>query len=284
MRKTAWFLFSLLFSSLVFAIGAPAQTATGSLEFTVHIAPTAARPEPVRQFTFYILTRSYADIVKEAEQKDPAPDRNAFIEGLTVSQELRDWLKSHDTLDLASLDVDRLLSPDDIIKVPEFQRAYQRANTGSVTMGMPKPKYTDDMKTEHPEKYEKLRQDYLTALTKFVRTHPESVSGIELELSEVSPQRKWTALQSERRKRILRAAPDLAQLRFLAARADTDLEGHASVSGLPAGNYWISSLNLEASAGDMRVHWDVAVTIAAGQTARVELSNLNSTEASVPNP
>lgn len=283
MRKTAWFLFSLLVSSLVLAICAPAQTATGSLEFTARITPTAARPEPVRQFTFYVLTRSYTDIVKEAEQRDPAPDRNAFIEGLTVSQELRDWLKNHDTLDLASPDVDKLLSPDDIIKVPEFMRAYQRANTGSVTMGMPKPKYTDDMKTQHPEKYEKLRQDYLAALTKFVRTHPESVSGIELELSEVSPQRKWTALQTDRRKRVLRVAPDLAQLRFLAAKADTDLEGRAAVSRLPAGNYWISSLNLEASAGDMRVHWDVPVTIAAGQTARVELSNLNTTEASASN-
>ena len=136
MRKTAWILFRLLISSLVFAIGAPAQTATGSLEFTVHIAPT--------------------------------PDRNAFIEGLTVSQELRDWLKSHDTLDLASPDVDRLLSPDDIIKVPEFLRAYQRANTGSVTIGMPKPKYTDDMKTQHPEKYEKLRQACRPAITGFL--------------------------------------------------------------------------------------------------------------------
>lgn len=288
MIRTAMFVFTFLLSSHVSTSAAPArtdpsrptQTTSGSLELTAHITPTAARPEPVRQFTFYVLTRSYADIVKEAEEKDPAPDRNAFIESLKVSPELRDWLKGHDTLDLSSPDVDTRLSPDDIIKVPEFLRAYQRTNTGGVTVGMPKPKYTDDMKTRHPEKYEKLKQDYLTSLTKFVRTHPESVSGIELELAEVSPHRKWTALQTERRKRILRTAPDLAQLKFLAAKTDTDLEGHASVSGLPAGNYWISSLNLEASAGDMRVHWDVPVTIAAGQTTRVELSNLNTTEAS----
>lgn len=288
MIRTAMFVFTFLLSSHLSTSAAPArtdpsrptQTTSGSLELTAHITPTAARPEPVRQFTFYVLTRSYADIVKEAEEKDPAPDRNAFIESLKVSPELRDWLKGHDTLDLSSPDVDTRLSPDDIIKVPEFLRAYQRTNTGGVTVGMPKPKYTDDMKTRHPEKYEKLKQDYLTSLTKFVRTHPESVSGIELELAEVSPHRKWTALQTERRKRILRTAPDLAQLKFLAAKTDTDLEGHASVSGLPAGNYWISSLNLEASAGDMRVHWDVPVTIAAGQTTRVELSNLNTTEAS----
>lgn len=280
MRKVAFFTAGFLLSALLLAGTGFAQTATGSLEFTAHITPTAARPEPVRQFTFYILTQSYSDIVKEAEQKDPAPARDAFIDGLNFSPELRAWLKSHDTLDLSSPDIDTLLAPDDIIKVPEFLRAYQRANTGSVTMGMPKPKYTDDMRTQHPEKYEKLKQDYLTALTKFVRTHPESVSGIDLELDEVSPQRKWNALQNERRKRVQRAAPDLAQLKFLAAKVDTDLDGHAFVSGLPPGDYWISTLNLDADAGDMRVHWDVPVRIEAGQTTRAELSNLNTAEAS----
>ncbi len=260
-------------------VAAPAQTATGSLEFNAHITPTAARPEPVRQFTFYILTKSYTQIVKEAEDKDPPPPRDAFIDSLTVSPELRAWLKSHDTLDLTQPDLDKLLSPEDILKVPEFLLAYQRSNSGGVTAGLPKPKYNEADRTQHPEKYEKLKQDYMTALLKFVRSHPESVSGVELELDGVNPQRKWAALQNERRKRVQRAAPDLAQLQFLAAKADTDLEGHAMVSGLPPSNYWISSLNLEANAGDMRVHWDVPVKIEAGQTTRVELSNLNTTEA-----
>jgi len=283
MRKTAWFLFLLLVTSLAFAIGAPAQTATGSLEFTARITPTAARPEPVRQFTFYILTKSYMDIVKEAEEKDPVPDRDVYIDGLKVSPELREWLKAHDTLDLTSPDLDKLLTPDDLIHVPEFLLAYQRSNSGGVAAGLPKPKYKDELRKQHPEKYEKLKQEYLTALTKFIRAHPETVTGVELELDGVNPQRKWSALQSERRRRVLRAAPDLAQLRFLAAKADTDLEGRAAVSSLPPGNYWISTLNLEASAGDMRVHWDVPVTVAAGQTAGVELSNLNTTEASASN-
>ncbi len=119
----------------------------------------------------------------------------------------------------------------------------------------------------------------MTALLKFIRAHPESVSGVELELDGVNPQRKWDAIQSERRKRVQRTAPELAQVKFLAAKADTDLEGHASVSGLPPGNYWISSLNLDANAVDMRVRWDVPVKIEAGRTTRVELSNLNTTEA-----
>jgi len=278
MRKTARYNFNLLLWAFLFVSVAPAQTATGSLEFTARITPTAARPEPVRQFTFYILTRSYAEIVKEAEEKDPAPARDAFIDSLTVSPELKAWLKGHDTFDLASPDVDKLLSPDDILHVPEFLLAYQHNNSGGVTSGLPKPKYTDATRAEHPEKYEKLKQDYMTALLKFVRAHPETVSGVELELDGVNPQRKWDALQSARRKRVQRTAPDLAQLKCLAAKVDTDLEGHASVSGLAPGDYWISSLNLDANAGDMRVHWDVPVKIEASRTARVELSNLNTTE------
>lgn len=262
---------------VAFSLGVPAsaQSTTGSLEFSAHITPTAARPEPVRQFTFYILTKSYTEIVKEAEEKDPVPQRDEFIDGLKVSPELRTWLKGHDVMDLTSPDVDKVISPDDIVNVPEFLLAYQRSNSGGVTKGLPKPKYTEAEKTKDPVKYEKLRQDYLNALRKFIKSYPETVSGVELELDGVNPQRKWVALQNDRNKRVQRTAPDLAQLNFLAAKADTDLEGHASVSGLPPGNYWISSLNLQANAGDMRVRWDVPVKIEAGQTTRIELSNLN---------
>ena len=284
MRKTAWFIFSLLLTGYVFVSAGQAQTTTGTLEFTARITPTAARPEPVRQFTFYILTKSYSEIVKEAEEKDPAPGRDEFIDSLKVSPELKAWLKAHDTLDLTSPDLDKLLTPDDILHVPEFLLAYQRSNSGGVTSGLPKPKYTDAIRAQNPAKYEKLKQDYMTALLKFIRSHPETVSGVELELDGVNPQRKWDAIQSARRKRVQRTAPDLAQLKFLAAKADTDLEGHASVSGLAPGDYWISSLNLEANAGDLRVHWDVPVKIEAGQTTRAELTNLNTTEASSSNP
>jgi hypothetical protein len=284
MSKTAYFACGLAVASFSSAGAASAQTATGSLEFVARITPTAARPEPVRQFTFYILTKSYTAIVKEVEEKDPPPARDAFIDSLTVSPELRAWLKGHDTLDLTSPELDKLLTPDDLIKVKEFLEAYQRSNRGGVTSGLPRPKYREADRTEHPEKYEKLHQEYLNALMKFIRTHPETVSGVELELDAVNPQKKWAALLNERRRKVQRTAPDLAQIKFLAAKADTDLEGHGSVSGLAPGDYWISSLNLEAEAGDIRVHWDVPVTVEAGQTTRVELSNLNSTEANGSNP
>lgn len=279
MRKAAVFTIGVAICALSFVRVARAQSATGALELIARITPTAARPEPVRQFTFYILTKSYAQIVKEVEEKDPIPPRDQFIDGLKVSPELRTWLKGHDTLDLTEPDLDKLLTPDDILNIPEFLLAYQRTNSGGVTSGLPKPKYTDADKTDHPEKYEKLKQEYLASLKKFIRSRPETVSGVELELDGVNPQRKWVALQNDRRKRVQRVAPDVAQLKFLAAKADTDLEGRASLSGLVPGDYWISSLNLDADAGDMRVRWDVPVKIELGKTVRAELSNLNSTDA-----
>jgi hypothetical protein len=263
---------------------ARAQTDTGTLEFTARITPTAARPEPVRQFTFYVLTKSYTDIVKELAAQDALTPRNEFIDDLKVSPELRAWLKDHDIMDLTAPDLDKALTPEDIIHVPEFLLAYQRSNSGGVTSGIPKPKYSDADKTGNPEKYEKQHQEYLTSLKKFIQANPATVAGVELELDGVNPQRKWLALQSDHQRRLLRIAPDVAQSKYLAAKADTDLDGRASVSGLPPGNYWISSLNLNANAGDMRLRWDVPTTIQPGKTARVELTNLNSSDVHGSNP
>jgi len=272
----------VLLLTLFCSLGPPqslrAQTATGALDFSARITPTAARPEPVRQFTFYILTKSYGEIAKEVEDKDVVSTREAFIDNLKVSAELKTWLKAHDIMDLTLPGIDKLLAPDDILHTPEFLLAYQRTNSGGVTSGIPKPKFVDADKTERPERYEKQKQEYMAALKKFLQNHPETVSGIEMELDGVNPQRAWAQLQSNHKKRVQRLAPDFAQTRYLAGKTDTDLDGHAIVTGLPPGNYWISSLNLEANAGDTRLRWDVPVTVRAGQTARVELTNLNATD------
>src|SRR5437899_3687502 len=169
MRKAAVFILSVAIGALSLVCEARAQGDSGALEIIARITPTGARPEPVRQFTFYILTKSYSEIVKEVEEKDPIPPRDQFIDGLKVSPELRAWLKGHDSLDLAEPGFDKLLTPDDILNIPEFLLAYQRSNSGGVTQGLPKPKYTEADKTEHPEKYEELKQDYLASLRKLIR-------------------------------------------------------------------------------------------------------------------
>jgi hypothetical protein len=279
MRKASFLFLTVVMCALFTAHPVRTQNANGALDFMARVTPTAARPEPVRQFTFYILTKSYAEIAKEVEAQDAMPSREKFVDNLKLSPELKEWLKAHDVFDLAMPGLDRLVTADDILHVPEFLFAYQRSNSGGVTSGIPKPKYRDADKTENPERYEKQHQEYLVALKKFIQTHPESVSGFELELEPISPQRKWSQIQGEHKKRLSRLAPDVAQTKYLAGKTETDLEGRGAISGLPAGNYWISTLNLDANAGDTQLRWDVPVTIQAGQTTRIELTNLNAQDA-----
>ena len=70
MRKAAVFAISVGMCAFCFVSGARAQSNSGAVELFARITPTAARPEPVRQFTFYVLTRSYSEVVKEVEEKD----------------------------------------------------------------------------------------------------------------------------------------------------------------------------------------------------------------------
>jgi len=169
MRRATCISWAILAVLVCFAHTARAQNSAGTLDITARITPTAARPEPVRQFTFYILTKSYANIAKEVEEGDVVPPRDEFIDGLKVSKELKTWLKAHDTLDLTIPELDKMLTPDDIIHTPEFLVAYQHSNSGGVTNGIPKPKYKEADKTDHPEKYEKDKQAYYTALKSWRR-------------------------------------------------------------------------------------------------------------------
>src|SRR5262249_47073130 len=85
-----------------------AQNTNGILDFTARVTPTAAKPEPVRDFTFYVLTKSYDEIVKEIDQRDGPPAREKFIDGLKISPELRAWLQKHDVIDITLPGVDKL--------------------------------------------------------------------------------------------------------------------------------------------------------------------------------
>jgi hypothetical protein len=269
----------LCLTASVNTMRAQVAPAPGTLIFQARITPTAARPEPVRQFTFYILSKSYVQIAKEVESDDVVPPRDQFIDTLTVSKELKAWLKAHQILDLTMPGLDKALTPDDVLKTPEFLLAYQRSNSGGVTNGIPKPRYADKDKIDNPAKYKKQYDEYLAALKKFIQLHPETMSGMELELDAVNPQRKWKQIESNHNRKVQRLAPEVAQTKFLVAKADTDMDGRASVPGLAPGTYWISTLNLEALAGDARLRWDVAVTMAPGQAAHVELTNLNGIDA-----
>ncbi len=207
--------------------------------------------------------------LKKWKPSDAIPSRDKFIDDLKVSPELKEWLKAHEILDLTMPGLDKALTADDVLHVPEFLLAYQRTNSGGVTNGIPKPKYKDADKTDHPEKYEKQKEEYYNALRKFIRLHPETMSGMELELDAANPQRKWAKIESDHKKHVQHMAPDVAQTKYLVAKADTDLDGRAGVSGLPPGSYWVSSLNLDADAGDTQGE----VGCAGGHSARADHSS-----------
>ena len=264
------------FPLLVAALAA--QGGTGTVDISARITPTAARPEPVRQFTFYLLTKSYGDVVKEVEGQDILPTREQFIEKWRCSPELKTWLKSHDVLDLTTPDLDQVITTDDIMKIPEFFAAYQRANSGGVTSGLPKPKYREADKDSHPDRYQKQKDEYMAATRKFIESNPATVQGMELELAGVNPKPAWDNMQHNHKRKVAQLAPDTAQVKYLAGKTETDLEGHGVFTGLMAGTYWVSSLGMEAASGDRRLIWDVPVKVQDRQTTHVDLSNLNATD------
>jgi hypothetical protein len=271
-RLTLLVLFGTLLSLGQASFG---QGATGSLELTARISPTGAHPEPVRQFTFYILTKSYADIWKEAAAQFPLQSREDFINDLKISPELKAWMKQHAIIDLTAPDVDKLITPDDVMNVPEFFAGYERSNSGGVTNGLPMPKYREADAEANPTKYFKLKQEYMSATKKFVEAHPATISGMETELGGVNPKYKWDKALQEQRQKVAQLAPELAQTKYMAAKGDTDLDGYMAVKSLPPGNYWVSTLGLDAASGDRRLIWDVPVTVQSGAPTQLVLSNLN---------
>jgi len=260
------------------------QGATGALDVTARIAPTGARPEPVRQFTFYVLTKSYADILKESAAQFPLEEREVFISNLKISPELKAWMKQHSVIDLTAPDVDKLITPDDVMNIPEFFAGYERSNSGGVTNGLPMPKYKEADAEANPAKYFKLKQEYMSATKKFVESHPSTISGMETELGGVNPKYKWDKALQEHNQKVAQLAPELAQTKYLTAKGDTDLDGHLVIKGLAPGNYWVSSLGLDAAAGDRRLLWDVPVAVQSGPPTQLILSNLNGQNFSSTHP
>src|SRR3989442_2487656 len=115
MRKACGFFFFLaMFTPLgVFPCRAQSASTTGAIEFDARVTPTAARPEPVRLFTFYLLSKSYAEIADEAEAADAMPAREKLIEDLKASSKLKEWMETDETIDLTSTEMEQRLTPDD---------------------------------------------------------------------------------------------------------------------------------------------------------------------------
>jgi hypothetical protein len=251
---------------------------TGGLEFSTRITPTAGRAEPARLHPFYLLRKSHADIQKEAEETEPKPDLEKFVDGLDVSKELKAWMKRTKTVQFTAGDFNKRALVDDVFDVPEFFEAYITQNAGDPLV--PSPKYGERDREKNPQRYEKQQQEYRAQLRKFARQNPHTMTGIEVHLSPVDPGQRWTRLDYDRRNRVRFRALELAQTKYLVARIETDIEGRAAVTNVLPGDYWLSTLGEEAVAGDARLRWDAPVKVVAGRVTRVELSNVNAASTS----
>jgi hypothetical protein len=263
---------------------APGQTQTGSIEFVARAMPSGGLEEPVRGFPFYLLSKSFEEINREVEATYPKPDMDAFIEKLEVSEELKTWMKKHHRVQLSGEDFIHELKAPDIMGVPEFYDAYIQRNSGDQSMNFPKPKFKSADKVKDPAKYDKLKAEYTEAVRRYVEQFPESIEGIELELEKVDPSAKWAALEGKRSPEIRRRVLELAQSKYLVARTETNLRGEGFLGGIPAGKYWLTTLDVAANVGDARPRWDAPLSVQAGGEARITLSNVNAVQPSPASP
>ena len=231
--------------------------------------------EPVREIPFYALRSSLAEIHREAERSNPPATLDQFIDGSEGSAELKAWMKKHHTVDFAGTDFTKQLTADDVIGVPEFLAAYKLQNGSALKAAVPEPKKLKPAEQQqHPEKLAHETEQYQLALHRFIAANPESLQGLDAEFIDKNPVHAWVRMQAEQQRHLARRTLELAQSQYLAGQARTDTSGHGAIAGLAPGTYWLTALDTPAMAGDVRLNWDVAVTVRAAETARVELSNL----------
>jgi hypothetical protein len=252
-----------------------AAAQTGSVQFVARVTPSAGEDEPVRTLPFYLLSKSYADIQKEAEAASPIANQDKFIDALDVSKELKAWMKKNHRVNLSGEDFTTMLKADDIMNVPEFFAAYTERMIGDHTAGFPTPKYKPEDRTKNPAKYDLLVTEYHDAIRTFIIADPDSKDSLDLGLEEVNPGHKWDMLKAKHATELALETADLARGKYLVARGETDMQGQGALRGITPGNYWLGTLNIEAVVGDARDRWDVPVTVRAGQPSYVTLTNIN---------
>ncbi len=256
------------------AAGNQESAAGGRLEFSAAVTPASGRSEPARRLTIFLLTRSFQDIGRAAEEKTPRPDLNAYVDGLTASKELKAWMKKHHSVTITGAEFHNRLDADDLFGVPEFLDAYVKGNLTALTEGFPTDKSNANELKRNPQKYEAVHKAYQTKLRQFLAARPQSKEEMDTILEDMDASKPWAMEEERWRERCHARALEMAQTDYLAAKTVTDLDGRGAFQAAP-GAYWLSSLDGEALGGDQHLRWDVAVEVRAGAVTRVELSNLN---------
>lgn len=279
MKKFAtWAAIACASAAISGAAAVQAASQTGSIEFAIHVSPTGGLEEPVRGFPVFLLNKSFQDIQKEAEAAYPKESLDDFIDSLDCSKELKDWMKKNKWITFSGADFIKKLKPDDVMDIPEFYKAYMDRNAGDRASGFPIPKLKESDKQKDPKKYEKEKEKYDEAVRRYIEQVPESINGIDMNLRDIDPSRKWNAIEAKRAPEVQRRIIDLAEGKYLVARTETNLQGQGFFPNVPAGTYYLSTLNVSAHVGDVWPRWDVPLTVQPGKIAYAVLSNVNAVQ------
>jgi len=253
----------------------PAAAQSGSIAFTARITPSTGVAEPVRGLPFYLLSKSFADIQREANASVPKLDFDRFIDSLTVSKELKTWMKKNHTATITGDDFRKNLKADEIINIPEFWKAYFDENASGAGSGFPPRKYKESDRTKNPEKYQREVDEYHAKVRKYLAANPDSKEVMDADLESINPGPRWADMGAARARKVNTMALDLAQSRYAVGQTQTDVNGRGEFNSIATGTYWITSLEIEAEVGDTQEKWDVAVSVRAGATTQMVLSNFN---------
>ena len=268
-------LLAIFVLAILFGAAPRATAQAGAIEFVARVTPSGGVDEPVRGFPFYLLSRSFDDISNEVEASYPKPDMDAFIEKLEVSDELKAWMKKNHWVALSGEDFIHKVKTADVMDVPEFYSAYMDRNADDQSADFPKAKFKASDAKKNPAKFEKLAADYKDAVRHYIDQNSKSIDGIDLNLAPIDPSPKWDAENAKLLPEMHRKTLDAAQSKYLVARVQTDLQGQGFLHGVAPGQYWLSTLDVDAIVGDMRERWDAPLTVLPGETARVALTNSN---------
>lgn len=255
--------------------GTPAQ-GSGAIEVTAFAAPSGGRPEPALRLPIFLLRKSFAEIQREAEKENPPADLSAFVDALEVSPELKDWMKKKKTARLSGTDFINQLSAGDILNVPEFWEAYLTRNGQDVNVGFPRAKFKVNDRDKDPARYDQEREEFRNRVRKHLQSYAHTKEGMDMHLTPIDPGHRWMQKEGERRAEVHRRGLQLAQTTYLVAKGETDLQGRGGFVRVTPGEFYLSTLEHEAIAGDVRLRWDLPVAVRAGETTRIELSNVNS--------
>jgi hypothetical protein len=260
------------------------QAQNGSVEFVASATPTGGVEEPVRGFPFFLLSKSFEEIAREADDSVPKPDMDTFIDKLEVSKALKAWMKKNHWVQLSGEDFLHKVKVADVMDVKEFFDAYLARNAGYEASNFPKPKYKASDAAKDPEKAKKALADYQDAIRHYMEQNPDTIDGIDLELAETDPSSKWSDLQTKRIPELRRVTLELAQSKYLVARTQTNLQGEGLLNGIRPGDYWLSTLDVSANVGDARLRWDAELSVRPREKTRVALSNVNAVQSSHTSP